>query len=109
MIKSRGADEALIVEVNDILTAPDDPPLKGVIESGKVEAVRDWLTRIVNQWAQIRVYVMVANQAAALEPNIEAAVRRWFEGAIGDIVAGLDAAGQFTPRSRRIRAVSAFG
>lgn len=53
--------------------------------------------------------MQIAHQAAALEPEIDAAVRQWFEGAIGDIVAGLDAADRFEPVSRRVRATLAFG
>jgi AcrR family transcriptional regulator len=101
--------KALILEVNEILTSSDDPPLATVIESGNREAIRDWITRKVNQWEQIRQYVMAAHQAAALEDEIQAATQRWFESAIGAIDAGLTLANRFEPASRHIRGVLAFG
>ena len=108
--KSKGElTQALIVEVNDILTSADDPPLASVIASGSREAIHDWVTRKVNQWAQIRPYVMTAHQAAALENEIEAAIQQWYESAIGAIDAGLTLANRFAPASRHIRGVLAFG
>ena len=77
--KSKGElTQALIVEVNEILTSADDPPLASVIASGSREAIRDWVTRKVNQWTQIRPYVIIAHQAAALENEIEAAIQQWY-------------------------------
>jgi hypothetical protein len=67
------------------------------------------LAREVDKWPDIRLYVTAAHEAAAQEKDIQASVIQWFEGAIGDIQAGLDRAGRYEPSSRRIRAVLAFG
>lgn len=46
---------------------------------------------------------------ADLGQVLAASLTQWFEGAIGDIQAGLDRAGRCDASSRRVRAVLAFG
>ncbi|RBY83777.1 TetR/AcrR family transcriptional regulator [Geodermatophilus sp. TF02-6] len=101
--------QSLIETVDRMLTSSDEPPLTSAVASGDVEQLRAWLARKVDQWPDIRPYVMAAHEAAPQDGDIQAAITRWFEGAIGDIQAGLDRAGRFDPSSRRIRAVLAFG
>jgi AcrR family transcriptional regulator len=101
--------QALILEVDRIFTSGDDPPLDKVIASGKRAAIHEWIDRKASQWSEARSYLMTAYQAAALEPEIDAAIRRWYETVISDIHTGLTAANRFPPDSRHIRGVLAFG
>jgi AcrR family transcriptional regulator len=101
--------QSLIETVNLMLTSADEPPLTLAVQSGDVEQLRAWLARKVDQWPQIRPYVMAAHQAAPQDEDIQTAVDQWFESAISDIQAGLDRAGRFDPAGRRIRATLAFG
>ena len=100
---------ALVERSNEMLTEADVPPLHSVVESGDRELFRVWLARKFDQWADIRPYVVAAHQAAASEPDIQAALDQWFDTAIDDMVAGLDSAGRFDPASRRVRCALAFG
>ncbi|WP_223916333.1 TetR/AcrR family transcriptional regulator [Arthrobacter sp. NicSoilC12] len=100
---------SLVERSNDMLTEADVPPLQSVVESGDRELIRVWLARKFDQWADIRPYVVAAHQAAASEPDIQAALDQWFDTAIDDMQAGLDSAGRFDPASRRVRCALAFG
>jgi AcrR family transcriptional regulator len=100
---------SLVERSNEMLTEADVPPLHSVVESGDRELIRAWLARKFDQWADIRPYVVAAHQAAASEPDIQAALDQWFDTAIDDMVAGLDSAGRFDPASRRVRCALAFG
>lgn len=100
--------QALITDVNELLTAPDDPPLTAVIAAGERSMIETWLRRKADQWPEIRPYVTAAHEAAAQDPDIKDAVAAWFDGAIADIEHGLDKADRFEPASRRIRGVLAF-
>lgn len=52
--KSKGElTQALIVEVNDLLTSADQTPLSEVVALGVEAVMREWLTCKVDQWAQI--------------------------------------------------------
>jgi AcrR family transcriptional regulator len=101
--------QALVERSNEMLTEADVPPLHSVVESGDRGQIREWLGRKFEQWAEIRPYVVAAHQAAASEPEIQAALDRWFDLAIDDMQAGLDSAGRFEPGSRRVRCALAFG
>ncbi|WP_243177577.1 TetR/AcrR family transcriptional regulator [Arthrobacter humicola] len=100
---------SLVERSNAMLTEADVPPLHSVVESGDRELIRVWLARKFDQWADIRPYVVAAHQAAASEPDIQAALDQWFDTAIDDMQAGLDSAGRFDPASRRVRCALAFG
>ncbi len=100
--------KALIDDINDTVVASDTPRLTQVVASGDREAVRAWINRRFDQWPTIMPYVMVANQAADVEPDILTAVDSWHESAIGEIEEGLDLADRFEVGTRRARAVAAF-
>ena len=100
---------SLVERSNEMLTEADVPPLHSVVESGDRELIRVWLARKFDQWAEIRPYVVAAHQAAASEPDIQAALDQWFDSAIDDMQAGLDRSGRFDPTSRRVRCALAFG
>ncbi|MGO4188772.1 TetR/AcrR family transcriptional regulator [Pseudarthrobacter sp. TAF60_1] len=99
----------LVERSNRILTEADVPPLRSVVESGDRAQIKLWLSRKFDQWADIRPYVTAAHQAAASEPEIQAALDGWFDDAIDNMQAGLDLAGRFEESSRRVRCALAFG
>lgn len=99
----------LVERSNRILTEADVPPLRSVVKSGDRSQIKLWLSRKFDQWADIRPYVMAAHQAAASEPEIQAALDGWFDDAIDNMQAGLDLADRFEESSRRVRCALAFG
>jgi AcrR family transcriptional regulator len=99
----------LIEDVDDILTAVDDPPLATVVELGQRDPIRDWLNRKFDQWRVIRPYMLVAHQAEASEPEVSAVLDKWFDDTVDAMRAGLEAAGRFDPDTRRARCTLAFG
>ncbi|WP_436529492.1 TetR/AcrR family transcriptional regulator [Actinoplanes sp. HUAS TT8] len=101
--------QALITEVDDILTGADDPSLAEVVERGERELIEQWISRKFEQWASIRAYLVAAYQASAMEPEIAAALEAWFKTTTGAMREGLDRAGRFDPETRNIRCVLAFG
>lgn len=100
--------QAIIVDINEMLVGADDPTLEQVIESGDRELIKGWIAKRFDQWPELMPKVKAANQAASADPEIELAVEKWFEGAIGEIHRGLDAAQRFEPASRHVRGVLAF-
>jgi len=99
---------ALVEEIGDTVVASDTPSLPEVVESGSRDAIRTWVNRRFDQWPTIMPYVIVANQAADIEPEIQDVVSRWHESAIAEIHEGLDRADRFEAKTRRSRAVAAF-
>jgi AcrR family transcriptional regulator len=99
----------LITAVNQILIAQDDPRLSVVVESGDRTRIHAWLGTKIDQWPEIKPYIMAAHEAAAQDAEIQEAIDAWFESAIGDIHTGLDEADRFAPSSRRVRGTLAFG
>ena len=99
---------ALLAKVDAILTSADDPPLPDVVASGSRALIRAWLDRKFTQWDEIKPY-LVASYQAFYEPDVVEQTERWFEDAVGLMVAGLDRMGRFDPDRRRIRCVLAFG
>jgi AcrR family transcriptional regulator len=99
---------ALLRKVDAILTGEDDPPLRVVVESGSRELIRAWLDLKMRQWDVIKPYLM-ASYHAAYEPAVAAQTEEWFEDAVRQMQAGLDAADRFDESRRRIRCVLAFG
>jgi AcrR family transcriptional regulator len=100
---------ALITDVADILTGADDPPLAEVVERGDRALIEQWIDRKFDQWTSIRSYLVAAYQAAAIEPEIAAALETWFTATTGAMQDGLDRAGRFDTASRNVRCVLAFG
>jgi AcrR family transcriptional regulator len=99
----------LITTVDQILTTVDNPPLSTVVELGRRDLVRAWLDSKFDQWQVIRPYILVAHQAAAGEPEVADKIESWFEDVTASMREGLDRAGRFSPESRRVRCVLAFG
>jgi AcrR family transcriptional regulator len=99
---------ALLEKVDVILTTGDDPPLTEVVESGSRELIRGWLDRKFSQWDDIKPYLTASYQAMH-EPDVVSQTEKWFEDAVGQMVAGLDRAGRFPRKIRQIRCVLAFG
>lgn len=99
---------ALIDDVDDQIISSDVPPLAEVVASGDRGALRAWVSRRFDQWPTIMPYVTAAEQAMAVDPEIADRVAAWEEHAIDQIVAGMDAAGRFPARERRLRAALAF-
>ena len=71
--------------------------------------IRQFIARKFSQWPIIKPYIMVAHQAAAVEPDIQDTIDSWFDSAIADIERGLNLANRFDPGTRRIRCSLAFG
>lgn len=101
--------QALITDVDDILTGADDPPLAEVVHRGDRALIEQWISRKFAQWAAIQPYLLAAYQAAAIEPEINATVEAWFKATTAAMHEGLDRADRFDPASRHIRCVLAFG
>lgn len=99
---------AIIVDINDMLVGNDDPTLVEVVKSGDRELIKGWIEKRFDQWPELMPKVRAAQQAAGVDPEIELAVEKWFEGAIGDIHRGLDQAKRFDAASRHVRGVLAF-
>lgn len=100
---------ALVERTDEMLTSIDDPSLTEVVASGDRAALKTWLGHKFDQWPDIKDYIIVSHQAAAVEPDIQESIDSWFDDAIGNMQAGLDAAGRFDEGSRRIRCTIAFG
>lgn len=98
----------LLMRVDEILTADDDPPLTDVVASGSRALIREWLDRKFSQWDIIKPYLLTSYQAMN-EPDVVAQTEGWLERAVADMTAGLDRAGRFPEDRRRIRCVLAFG
>ncbi|MEU0674766.1 helix-turn-helix domain-containing protein [Streptomyces sp. NPDC006172] len=77
--------------------------LTSVVRRGDRDGIEDWLRATARQWPRIRPYVLAAHEAAVVEPELRAAVDRWFDEAVADIEAGLRQADRFDPASRRLR------
>jgi AcrR family transcriptional regulator len=100
---------ALVERTNEMLTSIDNPSLTEVVASGDRAVLKTWLGHKFDQWADIKDYVTVSHQAAAVESDIQDSIDSWFDDAIGSMQAGLDQAGRFAADSRRIRCTLAFG
>lgn len=98
----------LIEEINDQIVGSDVPRLTQVIADGDRQQIREFHRRRFDQWPRIMPTIVAANAAAAADSEVQAAVDSWHDTAIREIVAGLDAAGRFTKKSRHARAVAAF-
>jgi hypothetical protein len=84
--------QALIRDVDDILTGADEPPLATVIESGECHLIEAWLDRKFDQWEVIRPYLVATYQAAALDSEIQASLDGWLDETAGAMHEGLNKA-----------------
>jgi AcrR family transcriptional regulator len=101
--------QQLVADVGEILSAAEDPPLSAVIAAGRRELIRSWFERRFEQWPAIKPYMLVAHQAEANEPEVQAVLDKWFDGTVEAMRAGLDEADRFDPRTRQARCLLAFG
>jgi AcrR family transcriptional regulator len=107
--------KAIIGELNEHLERTSSrthgstaPALVTVVREGDRAAIKEWLSGVAKRWDTIRPYVSVAFEAAAVDPELRTLADEWLEEAVSDITEGLDAAGRFEPRSRRLRGVLAM-
>jgi AcrR family transcriptional regulator len=107
--------KAIIGELNEHLERTSSrshgstaPALVSVVRAGDRAAIKEWLHGVASRWDKIRPYVTVAFEAAAVDPELRTLADEWLEEAISDIAEGLDAAGRFAPRTRRLRGVLAM-
>lgn len=101
--------QELVAVLDEIFTSADDPPLRQVVRSGDRRLIRAFIETKADQWPMTRPYVIAANQAAAVEPEIAATKEQWYEATIAEMRRGLDDAGRFDPATRLVRCSLAFG
>lgn len=101
--------QELVAVLDEIFTSADDPPLRQVVSSGDPRLIRAFIETKAGQWPATRSYVIAANQAAAVEPDIAAIKEQWYEATIAQMQLGLDDAGRFDPATRRVRCSMTFG
>jgi AcrR family transcriptional regulator len=99
---------ALLDRVDTILTGADNPSLREVVASGSRELVHQWIDRKITQWDEIKPYLTASYQAFH-ERSVVEQTEGWFQGATGEMEAGLDEAGRLPADRRRMRAILAFG
>lgn len=107
--------KALIGQLNELLGRTSSPThgstaasLVSVVAGGDPEKIAEWLRETAKSWDELRPYTKVAFEAATVDPEIRVLVEGWFDEAIGDVAVGLERAGRFPPRTRRLRAVLAM-
>jgi len=101
---------ALIDELNEVLER-NTSEAHGSTASKLVEAVRigtrdalkTWLATQASRWPQIKPYILVSTEAAAVDPEIRTLYQGWFEEVIGDMVDGMNLADRHPPETRHFR------
>lgn len=110
----RAIMSALIDELNVILERDQSPrgstasALVEVVHGGSAEAISAWLREQAARWPAIRPYILSADVAAAVEPEIRELLDGWSEEVVSDISEGLDLADRFDASTRHFRGVLAF-
>lgn len=99
----------VIRELDAMFTGADDPPLDVVIERGERGLIEAWLDRKFDQWVDAKPYLTAAYQAAPTDFEVDEALQNWFEETTSAMERGLERAGRFDAKTRRIRCVLAFG
>jgi AcrR family transcriptional regulator len=113
---SRRAIMAALIEQLNVILERDESPAHGttasalvdVVHAGTAEAIGGWLREQSARWPVIRPYILAADVASAIEPEIRELKDEWSEEVVGDIKDGLDLADRFDPESRHFRGVLAF-
>ncbi|MFV0375389.1 TetR/AcrR family transcriptional regulator [Microbacterium sp.] len=107
---------ALIEELNELLGRSASPEHRstalGLVEAvseGSASAIGRWLREQAARWPDIRPYILVATEAAAVDPEIRAVFNSWFDEVIADITEGLAAAGRYDPATHYFRGELAVG
>ncbi|HEY0902882.1 MAG TPA: TetR/AcrR family transcriptional regulator [Marmoricola sp.] len=101
--------QATLVDLDQLVARTGDVSLEKVAAAGDRDLIRSWIQKRFELWPELIPRVRAAFQAAAVEPEIAVVIQAWFEAAISEIHAGLDAADRFEPESRHVRGVLAFG
>lgn len=70
---------------------------------GTFAAIRAWIGVQAARWPDIKPYITVVEEAAAVDPEMRELREAWFDEVIDDITAGLAAAGRFDEATRRYR------
>lgn len=105
-----GVMRALLDELNEILERRVDldgstsPSLVDAVRAGTSSSLGTWLAARTTQWPQIKPYIAVATEAAAVDKDLAAALYVWWGEVILDIVTGLDAADRYPVAERHFRA-----
>lgn len=113
---SRRAIMAALIERLNVILERDESPAHGttasalvdVVHAGTAEAIGAWLREQSARWPVIRPYILAADVASAIEPEIRELKDEWSEEVVGDIKDGLDLADRFDPATRHFRGVLAF-
>ena len=106
----RDVMRALLDELNELLerhtTEAHGSTAAKLIEAvriGTAEALRPWLATQATRWPEIKPYILVATQAAAVDPEIRNLYAGWFEEVIRDMVVGMTLANRHDPATRHFR------
>jgi AcrR family transcriptional regulator len=106
---------ALIAQLNLLLERRESSAhgstasaLVDAVHAGTSEALGGWLRTQSARWPVIRPYILSADVAASVEPEIRELVDEWSEEVVGDILDGLNLANRFDPATRHFRGVLAF-
>ena len=100
---------SLVDDVDRVVRKEDKPPLSEVCESNDRALIREFINHKFDQWPSVMTHIIVANEAAAIEPEVRRTIDTWFDSAIEDMVDGLTKANKFSADERRVRAELAFG
>jgi AcrR family transcriptional regulator len=106
----RDVMRALIDELNELLERHSSEEhgstaskLVEAVQIGTADALKPWLAAQAARWPTIRPYILVATQAAAVDPEIRELYEGWFEEVIGDMVDGMALADRHEPATRHFR------
>lgn len=70
---------------------------------GSFVAIRSWIGAQAAHWPDIRPYITVVEESAAVDPEMRELRDAWFGEVIDDITTGLADAGRFDAATRRYR------
>ncbi|WP_345751088.1 TetR/AcrR family transcriptional regulator [Microbacterium rhizophilus] len=105
-----GVMRALIAELNEVLERRESQrgststSLVEAVRVGTTDAIGPWLAEQIEHWPHIKPYILVATEAAAVDPDLRAVFRAWWNEVLADIREGLDAADRFDAAERPFRA-----
>ncbi|WP_460774522.1 TetR/AcrR family transcriptional regulator [Microbacterium sp. GXF7504] len=101
---------ALIGELNAHLERNPSPEhgstaekLVDAVRIGTFAAIRPWLGAQAERWPQIKPYILVSTEAAAVDPEMRELTVAWFDEVIADIVDGMARAGRHPEDQRAYR------
>lgn len=104
-----------MTRVNSVLDrafGPDQPStapeLVDVVRAGELPGILAWIESRAALWPVFRPYLDVIDQAAGVDPEVEAMLDAWREEVVSDIVRGLELAGRFSAETHHIRGALAY-